>query len=335
RLMNTGDFLTISLIAIIAMGLLFQPFSNTTEYWFRSQVEAKYLVWSKNAVLIAMGLLKVGLILSDAPLTAFAWATLLEASLLSTTLLVIYRWTGERLLDLQFRLERAWELLKDGWPLLFSGLAVIIYMKIDQIMLGQMGSKTDLGYYSVAVRLSELWYFIPAALASSVFPSMIRTRHQKDPQIYEKRLQLFYDAMVGSSYLIVIPLVLLAKPLVLILFGTEYAQSGPILMVHAWAFIFVSIGVARGRWLVAENLVGFYLIATVLGAAVNLAINYVLIPRYAGLGAAWATVIAYCVSGYLSSLLSPKTWIAFRQSTLALFVPIRLIFGKTAFNKIF
>ena len=333
KVMNAGDFLTISLIAIIALGLLFQPFSNTTEYWFRSQIQAKYLVWSKNAVLIAISLLKVGLILSEASLTAFAWITLLEASLLSAALVVVYRWTGERILELRFGFERAWELLKDSWPLLFSGLAVIIYMKIDQIMLGQMAGKRELGYYSVAVRLSELWYFIPTALASSVFPSIIRSRQGKDPQIYQKRLQLFYDAMVGSSYLVVIPLVLLATPLVLLMFGTEYAQSAPILMVHAWALIFVSIGLARSRWLVAENLVRFSLFATSLGAIINLAANYLLIPKYAGLGAAWATVIAYCFSGYLSSLLSSKTWVAFRQSSLALLVPFRLILRKTGLRE--
>jgi PST family polysaccharide transporter len=270
----------------------------------------------------------MGLILAEASLTAFAWATLLDAILLSAALLLAYRWTGERIVDLRFKFGCAQELLHDSWPLLFAGLAIVIYMKIDQIMLGQMVGKTELGYYSVAVRLSELWYFIPTALASSVFPSIIRSRQHKDARVYHKRLQLFYDVTVGTSYLIVIPLVLLATPLVILLFGSEYAQSGPILMVHAWALIFVSTGVARSQWLVAENLVRFSLVATVLGAVINLAANYLLIPQYAGLGAAWATVIAYCFSGYISSLLSSKTRIAFKQSSLALIFPIRLTFGK-------
>jgi PST family polysaccharide transporter len=314
--------------------VLFQPFSNTTEYWFRSQVQAKYFVWARNTVLIFIALLKVGLILTEASLTAFAWATLLDAILLSATLVLTYRWTGERIVELRFRLERAKEMLKDSWPLLFSSLSIIIYMRIDQIMLGQMTSKTELGYYSVAVRLSELWYFIPTALASSVFPSIILSRQHKDTHVYHERLQFFYDVMVGTSYLIIIPLVLLAIPLVTLLFGSEYAQSGPILMVHAWALIFVSIGVARGRWLVAENLVRFYLFATVLGAIVNLAVNFMLIPKYTGLGAAWATVIAYCFSAYLSSMFSSKTRIAFWQSSLALLVPFRLIFGKANIHKL-
>jgi PST family polysaccharide transporter len=326
--MNLGDNLTISLIAIISFGMLLQPFSNTTEYWFHSQVQAKYFVWSRNTVLIIIALLKVALILVGASLMAFAWATLLNAVLLSGAMMLAYSLTGERLVELKFRIERARELLKDSWPLLFASFAIMIYLRIDQIMLGQMVSKTELGYYSAAVRLSELWYFIPMALASSVFPSMIRSRQHIDVGVYHKRMQIFYDVIVGTSYLIVIPLVLLAKPLVMLLFGIEYAQSGSILMVHAWAFIFVSLGVARGHWLVAENLVRFSLWATVLGAIVNLAVNYLLIPKYAGLGAAWATVIAYCVSGYLSSLLSSRTWVAFKQSSLALLIPFRLILGK-------
>ena len=147
-------------------------------------------------------------------------------------------------------------------------------------------------------------------------------------------MQLFYDVMVGASYLIVTPLVLLAMPMVTLLFGMEYAKAGPILMVHAWALIFVAIGVARSRWLVAENMVRFSLVATVLGAIINLAVNYLLIPKYAGLGAAWATVIAYCFSGYLSSLLSSKSRVAFKQSSLALLIPFRLLLGKTDIRKL-
>ncbi|MDX1416598.1 MAG: flippase [Candidatus Promineifilaceae bacterium] len=326
--LNPDDSLITLLVTIIAMGLLFDPFANTVQYWFHSQVKAKYLVWSNNAILVLTAILRIGLILAGASLVAFAGVYLLHTILLSAALLLAYIIAGEHLRELRFSFERAKELLTDSWPLLFASFAVVIYMKIDQIMLGQMVSKTEVGYYAVAVRLSETWYFIPVALAASVFPSIIRSHQHKDPQIYQKRIQSFYDVVVGISYFIVIPLVLFAAPLVILLFGEEYAQSGSILKVHAWAFIFVSIGVARSRWLIAENLVRFSLMATVLGAIVNIAVNYLLIPRYAGLGAAWASVIAYGVSGYLSSLLSLKTRIAFKQSSLALSFPFRFLLGK-------
>jgi O-antigen/teichoic acid export membrane protein len=334
RAINAEDYLTILLIGIISLQLIFQSFGNTAEYWFRSQVQAKYLVWSRNIVLVFIAILKVGLILSGASLVAFAWITLLSTILLCGALVIAYNRSGEHFLDVSFSLERAKSLLKDSWPLLFSSFAIVIYMKMDQLMLGQMATKADLGYYSAAVRLSEFWYFIPVALASSVFPSIIRSRQFKDAVVYQKRMQVFYDAMVGVSYLIAVPLALLATPIVLVLFGREYIQSGPILTIHAWAFIFVSIGVARSHWLVAENMVRFSLLATVLGAVVNLAMNYVLIPEYAGIGAAWATVIAYCVSAYLSSLITARTRVAFVQSSLALLFPVRLVFRKTNLREI-
>lgn len=334
-LMNADEFLTRTLLSIIFLRMIFQPVSNTFEYWFRSQVQAKYFVWSRNITLIFVATIKVILILSEAPLIAFAWAFVIDAAILSIILAIFYHLQGGVILDLRFHLRQASWLLKDSWPLMFSAFAVMIYMKIDQIMVGQMAGNAELGYYSVAVRLSELWYFIPVAIASSVFPAIIQARKSSNVQRYQRQIQFFFDVMAGTSYLIIIPLLLLAKPLVNTLFGPAYITSGAILVVHAWAFIFVSIGVARNRWLIVENMVYFSMITTILGAIVNIAMNYILIPQYSGLGAAWATVISYGVSVYLSSLLLPKLWLNFRQLTLALLMPFRILSVAREFRGLF
>ena len=52
-------------------------------------------------------------------------------------------------------------LLVESWPLLLSGISIMVYMKIDQIMLGQILGDESVGIYSAALRISEIWYFIP------------------------------------------------------------------------------------------------------------------------------------------------------------------------------
>jgi polysaccharide transporter, PST family len=322
-LLRPGDAVTRWLVAIVAAGMVLQVF-DTIDYWFQSQVRSKYTVWARKTAAVSVAAVKVGLVLAHAPLIAFAWAALLEITIGAIGLLVLYRLSGEQITAWRLKSWRAYQLLKSSWPLIFSTLAIGIYMKFDRIMLAEMVGVEAVGHYEVAVRISEPWYFIPVAIASSLFPAIIQTRESHSQAVYERRMQAFYDLMAATSYVIVIPLALSASPLVTILYGVEYAAAGPILQVHIWAFLFVSLAVARSQWLIAENLVLFSMVTTILGAAINVALNFWLIPHYDGLGAAWATVIAYVISAYLSCLLSPSLWPVFRQLTLSLLIPLRL-----------
>jgi PST family polysaccharide transporter len=123
---------------------------------------------------------------------------------------------------------------------------------------------------------------------------------------------------------IVIPTVLIAPLMITILYGPEYAEATAILRIHIWSYLFVSIGVARQRWLIAENQVKFSMFATILGAIVNILLNFWLIPAYAGLGSAWATLISYGVSAFLSTVFFKNLWPLFGQLNRSLLIPFRL-----------
>ncbi|MDB4306197.1 flippase [bacterium] len=312
------------LIAIMSVQLIFSAFGNTVTCWFESQLQSKYIVWARNSAAVLAGLLKVGLILVSAQVIAFGIATAVQVFIFACGSIVLYQLTGNRLSSLRGNVSRAKQLLADSWPLMFSGLAIVIHMRIDQIMLGHLADSKTLGIYSVAVRLSELWFFVPVAVAVSLFPAIVRSRENHTREVYGMRMQAFFDMMAGMAYVIAVPLTLIALPLVIALFGVEYAEAGPILRVHIWALVFVSLGVARGRRLLAENLVPFAMFTTVLGVTINIGFNVLLIPKFGGMGAAWATLFSQAAASYLSSLLYVPLWGVFRQATLALLVPLRL-----------
>jgi PST family polysaccharide transporter len=312
------------LIIIIAGELVLNTFSDPVGYWFESQLQSRYIVWARDVAVVSTGFLKMGLILADASVIAFAAATLTQFFVLAVGSVLLFRLAGNQFLALRASMRRAKELLADSWPLVFAALSVVIYMRIDQIMLAHLAGKESLGTYSVAVHLSELWYFIPTAISQSLFPSIVRSRDKLSNEMFGKRMQMFFDMMGGIGYLLILVISLAASPLILGLFGSEYAESVPILRIHIWALIFVSLGVARSKWLTAENLIRFQLFATVLGAVVNIGLNFLLIPKYTGVGAAWATLISYAIAAYFSSLLYRPVWPVFGQLTLAIFIPLRL-----------
>ena len=327
--------LTRWLIVILSGQFIFQVFSVTLGYWFNSQVQAKYIVWANNIALFLYSLVRIGLVLSKAPLMAFAWAALGQAFVYAVAVAVFYHLRGEMLFTWRVSFARAKRLLGNSWPLLISALAIMVYMKIGQVMLGNMVDEKTLGIYSAAVRLTELWYFIPAAIASSVFPALVRSNENDSDEVHRKRMQLFYDVVTGIAYAIVIPLALLAPLIVKTVFGPSYAEAGSILRIYAWALLFVFLGVARSRWLIAEDMVRFNMIVTILGALTNIAMNFMLIPKFGGLGAAWAVVISQMVSAYLSNILSKRLWPVFGQQSLSLLVPFRIFSLKRSLNEIF
>lgn len=312
------------IIAILSGMLVFRAWGDTLNYWFQSQIQSKFTVWSSILASITIALIRISLILLEAPLVAFAWAMLFEVILVSLFLTIFYNLNNEKIIQWKIRISQAKSLLKDSWPLILSGMAVVFYMKIDQIMLGNMTSEAELGLYSSAVQLSELWYFIPVAIASSFYPAVISSRDNQTKIEYKQRMQLFFDLMAAIAYVIMFITYVFAPWVVSVLYGADYIESGTILRVHIWAFIFVSLGVARSNWLLAENMVKFSMYATLLGAVVNIGLNFWLIPKFAGLGAAWTTVISYSISAFFSSIISPKVRHLFTQQSLALFVPFRL-----------
>lgn len=289
--LRSADVLSHWLVAIIALGTLFQAF-NAIEFWFNSQVQAKYPALSRNAAFIICALIKVILILSAAPLIAFAWVCTFEIVLGSAGLMIAYHARGYRVRQWIFSMEMARKLLKDSWPLLFSCLVIVIYLRIDQVMLGEMAGSVEVGVYSVAVRLAEVWFFIPTAIYWSVLPSLVEARAEDEDLLYE-RLQKYYNLMVLIAYIIAIPVTLFANGLVTALFGTPYASAGLILVVLIWTNLFTYLEIARSAFFNVMNWNKIYLVTLTLGAVLNVALNLFLIPSYGGLGAAIASCISY------------------------------------------
>ncbi|MBV6624849.1 MAG: flippase [Rivularia sp. (in: Bacteria)] len=313
------NILTIWLVIILAMTGIFRT-ADTIELWFQSQVQSKYTVIAKNIAYLISTFIKVGLILIKAPLLAFAWATLAEIVIGAIGLFAIYQVKGfSQLWNWRWSFTTAKRLLKESFPLIFSGFAILIFMKIDQIMLGEMKGNNEVGIYSAAVRISELWYFIPTAIVSSVSPSIYAAKEESEHHYY-KRIGQLLRLLTYISLAIAIPMTFLSKHIVSIMFGSGYLEASTILAVHIWASLFVFMGVATLPWFIAEGLNHISLGKTLLGAVLNIILNYFLIPKYSGLGAAIATISSQAAAAFFSNAVDKRTRKLF-QVQLQSFIP--------------
>jgi O-antigen/teichoic acid export membrane protein len=290
-LFRPADHLTHVLVGITTIGTLFQAF-GTIDFWFQSQVKSKYSAYARVTSYLIICCVKMTLILFHAPLVAFAWAGLADIILGSLGLVVAYRVNGHQIRAWRSTRTMALTLLKDSWPLMFTDIVILIYMRVDKIMIGELAGNTELGIYAVAALIAEALYFIPAAVTSSIFPSILDAKVISE-ELFYARLQQFYNLMALFGYAVALPVTFLAGSMVPLLFGVSYVKAAAMLVGLVWAGLFINLTMARNYYLTAMNWTRLHFITDFLGCVLNVSLNFYLIPRYGGMGAVIASCISY------------------------------------------
>jgi O-antigen/teichoic acid export membrane protein len=302
--LTSNDATTNLYIFIIASGAIFQSF-EVVDFYFQSRVLSKFVSLCKLSQLLISSMLKLYLILIEADLIWFVLVSLVDQVTLALSFILAFRYQKISSFYRYFDRLIAKQLFRDSWPMVFSGFVIMIYMRIDQIMIKEMLGDRDVGLYSVAVRLSEMWYFIPLIITNSLFPAIVGVR-KISKEIYYARLQRLYTLMVWMALGLAIPMTFLSNWLVTLLYGAAYKEASAVLMIHIWAGVFVFYGCARGQWLLVENLQTYGLICTSIGAITNIVLNLILIGKMGITGAAIATFLSYGISSVIIPLFFPK-----------------------------
>lgn len=311
-----NDTQTNILIVIIAFAVIFQAF-NIIDLNYQAEVKSKYVVYAQLVSLVISSITKLVFVWIAAPLVWFACVFLLDAVVHAVGLTAMYLKNTGKVWYWKWRWQTARILLKDSWPLILSGMVISIYMKIDQVMIKEMLGAEQVGHYASAVRLSEAWYFIPMAITSSVFPAIINTKKQSE-ELYYQRLQKLYDLMVWLAVAIALPTTFLAPWVIRVLYGEAFSPAAGVLSIHIWAGVFVGLGVASGKWFIAENFMKLSFYRTFLGAIGNVVFNLIFIPILHINGAAIGTLLANFLAAYFFDAINLKTRKTFLMKTKSL-----------------
>lgn len=290
-IMRRGETLTIWVVALLGAGFIFQSL-NVIDLFFQSKVQSRYTVYATNGAFLLMAIVRVILLSTAAPLIAFAWAALGEFAFASIFLVIAYRARGMNVWAWRSRLHVMRDLLWASWPLMLSGISVMIAMRVDQVLIGQIQNDKQVGIYSAATRLAEIWYFIPVGIAGSAFPSLVESKKQNE-DLYYQRLQKLYNALALLSITFALTMTFLSVPITELLYGPKYASSASVLSILIWSGVPVSIGCAWSNWMLLENRTRTMFLFQVAGAAFNLILNLALIPRFGIVGSAYATLLSY------------------------------------------
>jgi PST family polysaccharide transporter len=191
-------------------------------------------------------------------------------------------------------------LVKLALPLALSTFAVVVFVRIDQLMLGALGDVEDVGRYAVAVKVVEALNVVPIALAAVVLPTLSHLQ-QHEPDKATRLLETAFRLQAA----VMLPLAALGTVgggvLLAGLFGESYRGAGPVLALLLWAHYFASSWVIARQALIVVGRTGVLAALAILAAVLNVSLNLWLIPAYGTVGAGWASLIAYAATIFVGS----------------------------------
>jgi O-antigen/teichoic acid export membrane protein len=288
-LLNTDPILN-WLIALITLTFIFQPFSTLSHY-FNAKVQSKYVAYITIMVAFLIPALKLLVIYLDKGILYFAALIAFEAFFIGLVYVFFYIHIARKNLRAwSFSREVFWNFLSRSWPLLLSSLSGYIYGRIDQVMIHHFIDSSAVGFYDIAVRLTNFLSYTPGIIIGSLIPAIINARSRSSDESHARFRALTFltlsIAVVGAGIIF-----MFAPALVSLIFGSEYGQTAIILRIYVWSTI-GSIGIVLiEQYFIAENSSVRFLFFSVFGMLLNVTLNFIFIPMFGIKGAASATLI--------------------------------------------
>ncbi len=285
---DAGETTTLLVVMLSCIGMLFQVF-EVFNYWFQSKLQSKVTAIVSLIAYVVTALYKVVLLVSNQRVEAFAFATSLDYICIAVLLLFMYkRAHGGRLL---FSWDYGKVILKKSCHFILPTLMVSVYGQTDKIMLKQMISNAEIGYYSIAVSTCSIWCFVLSAIIDSMYPSIMEA-NKIDEGLFKKRNKQLYAIVFYVSISVSFLFLFFGEPIIKIMYGEPYLPAVAPLRIITWYTSFSYWGMARNAWIVCKDRQKYLVYVYAASALANVILNIIFIPLWGASGAAVASLAA-------------------------------------------
>ncbi len=320
-------------IGIVILIFISQIVLNSNIFIFKNEADLnndKTVIARNIALTLAFGLRYFG-IKSEYCLLFFAFTNVIEYLIFIGMSYFFFLRTGPYIsLNLKFNKKISFYLLKEGLPLLLSAITVILYLKIDQLIIAFLMDNQSVGIYSAASRITEMLYSIPVVIANVFFPRIVLEKNNKTNSfnLYNK----LYGSIIITTLLISVIVSTFSSIIIDMLFGPLFIESTEVLIIYAWSLFFMGLLVSSSKYLLVINKNKIILIRSILGLVSNILLNFILIPMMGIKGAAWATLISYSIAAYFSNIFFKELRPIMISQITSVFYLARNVFGKIKFR---
>jgi O-antigen/teichoic acid export membrane protein len=284
-LLASNDDMVVSGLLLAATILATGPSSTRAILQLRVRNDLNMVVITFNSVLwtgaaIALAAADSGMVAFAAAFLAVTWATVAVQVVLALRAGRISLRGGRPLLR---------PLTAAGIPVAISGLLILAYARIDQVLVYELAGAREAGLYAAAYRILEQSHFLPLAVATTFLP-LVAAAHGADIARARRMTQHVINYMaVGSLPAFAFTLVA-SEQVIRLLFGDAFVPAAPALPVLMGAFVVICFGYLSGNLVIVLGLQRRFLRYALVALVFNVALNLVLIPPYGFLAAAWVTL---------------------------------------------
>lgn len=292
---------------ILVYGLtVFPGCFNSVRNYFTSQLLNRRIVQSEIIRTVICALLKIALLYFKASLFWFILASALDIFIVSIGYYLSLRSHNEELCISSSDSKTMRYLLIEAFPLMLSSSAIVIYQKIDQVMIGDMIDKTSVGYFATAGRFADLVVFIPIILCQTMTPILVNAKSTDSTSQYYSHSKAFISIILWSSIIFAFIMSITSTILIKYTFGTAYLASIPILQIMSWKAVGTAMSTASGQLIIIDRTQKWVAIRNLIGCVVCIILNLLIIPVYGAVGSAIVTVVTVMFSGLIANAIIPK-----------------------------
>lgn len=284
---DAGETETILVVFLCSLSLIFHVF-DTLNYWFQSRYQSKKCAMATVIAYIVTSIYKLVLLVLQKEVMWFAFATSVDYIVYAIMIVAFYKKAGGPKFSVSF--QKAKQLLGTSYHFILSGLMVAVYGYTDRIMLKQMLDSTAVGYYSMATTVCAMWTFVLQAIIDSMYPT-IMLKYKIDKSAFQRVNKQLYCIVFYVSVVVSLVFSVFAELIIKILYGADYMGAISPLRIITWYTAFSYLGVARNAWIVCENKQKYLKYMYASATVINVALNFVLIPKFSTSGAAVASLI--------------------------------------------
>lgn len=196
--------------------------------------------------------------------------------------------------------QRLGPLVRHGLPLGLSGVLIICYARIDQVIVFAVSGSRAAGLYGSVYGVLDQAHFVPISVLTTLTPIMAAAWPVDRARLL-RVVRLASELMTVASLGAVAFAGAAAGPLIRLFFGSEFSAAAPALPVLAGAFVFICYGYLNGALMAVLGLQARLLRISLVALVVNLAGNFILVPAFGFMGAAWMTLATEMIVCALSS----------------------------------
>jgi len=281
-------FMVKMVILIIGLNLFVNALSVN---WFFFGIEKVTLITSRQIFTNLISLFGIILFVKTKDNIITAACILELASLIST--LGILKILNNKFHKVSFILDKIYlkKMIKESFPLLFSTFMIAIYYNLDMVMLGYMKPESDVGIYNAAYRVMLVGVIPFTLILNSFFPQISKIGLKRIPEF--KNIFKQYAAVMFPAGIILASIVYFyAGEIIWIVFGNQFTAASAPLRILSLNLLVICVNIFFGNSLIAWGKQKQYSVAIASGAAANIALNILLIPKYSYMGASFATLLS-------------------------------------------